>query len=314
VLTTPGPLTPGDNGMPADESVAWMLAREQRPVEVVARFTIDGEPVSKSRARFTKRGSKTHAYTPEKTHQAEQVVAWKFRQAAPGHVAEKETAYGVMAVFFNGTRQRRDVDNMLKLILDGLNKVAWADDVQVEEVSGRRGHDLPENARTEVLIYRVGKVGRRTSQCEQCGKEYPTYVSQPNRRFCSNECHLAWRAEQRRANCEQCGTVFERSHGAKYCSKECKYKAGRVTISCDTCGKAFSRQKCHVTAQNYCSPTCRDKSLIARRKGKPQGTCEVCGGGVSRKEYRRCNACKLAGRPVTGKPHAVTELPLEENR
>jgi Holliday junction resolvase RusA-like endonuclease len=45
---------------------------------------------------------------------------------------------------------------MLKLVLDGLNKVAWADDVQVTEVSARKALALPGQARTEVAVYRPG--------------------------------------------------------------------------------------------------------------------------------------------------------------
>lgn len=35
--------------------------------------------------------------------------------------------------------QRPDVDNLIKTVLDGLNGIAWADDAQVIEVSGRKG-------------------------------------------------------------------------------------------------------------------------------------------------------------------------------
>ena len=35
--------------------------------ELVAEWSVPGEPVSKARARFTKHGSKTVAYTPEMT-------------------------------------------------------------------------------------------------------------------------------------------------------------------------------------------------------------------------------------------------------
>ncbi|MCW2899302.1 MAG: RusA family crossover junction endodeoxyribonuclease, partial [Streptosporangiaceae bacterium] len=84
---------------------------------VVARFTVDGEPVSKARPRFATKGSKNQTYTPQKTRDAEQVVAWKFRATAPGHKPNSEHTYGVTALFVSGTRHRRDVDNMLKLIL-----------------------------------------------------------------------------------------------------------------------------------------------------------------------------------------------------
>jgi len=289
-----------NNGLPHETAVAWALHREQWPVDIIGRFTVEGEPVSKARARFTKRGSKTVAYTPESVKQAEQAVAWRFRQATPGYVIDPDATYGVFAVFFAGTRQRRDVDNMLKLICDGLNGVAWKDDAQVTEVSARRGHDAPENARTEVLVYRVGMKQRPMATCEQCRTEYPTYNSWKDRRFCTDECHLAWRAARRQAECQHCGATFDRGNDPrrKFCSRECSSKSRTVRLTCETCGAEFGRWQCHVRAKNYCSPKCRDAALIQNRKGKPKGTCRVCGGGVSRPEYQRCNACRLAGAKV----------------
>jgi len=92
------------------EQAVFRLARELVDLPVVARFTIEGEPCSKSRARFTKRGSKTFAYTPEKTKQAEMEVARLFRETVlPDHKPDdKEITYGVMALFYCGNRQRRD--------------------------------------------------------------------------------------------------------------------------------------------------------------------------------------------------------------
>jgi crossover junction endodeoxyribonuclease RusA len=122
--------------------------------DVIAQFTIEGEPVSKERPRFANR----HAYTPEKTAKAEEVVGWQFRRAAPRH-KPGPGSYGVTAVFFCGSKTGRDVDNMLKLVLDGLNKVAWADDVQVTEVSARKVAAAPATARTEVSVYLAGLDG-----------------------------------------------------------------------------------------------------------------------------------------------------------
>jgi len=135
-----------------DDAAYFGLTRELHKVRVIARFTVDGEPVPKPRHQYTSRG-KGHAYNPKKASAAEALVALAFRQSAPGHEIRNDVTYGVSAVFFASTHQRRDVDNLIKLICDGLNGVAWADDVQVEEVSGRRGYD--KNARTEVMIYEL---------------------------------------------------------------------------------------------------------------------------------------------------------------
>ena len=132
---------------------------------LIASFTVDGEPVSKSRARFTKRGSKTFAYTPEKTKAGEERVAWTYRSLAKGVPSDPEIAYRVEMHFFNGTRQRRDVDNMVKLILDGLNGVAWVDDNQVTQIEARKSYVTKAEARTEVRLYKVGSLNPPKRKC-----------------------------------------------------------------------------------------------------------------------------------------------------
>lgn len=297
----------------SDESANFSLHREHFNVPVIARFTVDGEPVSKARARFTNQGSKTRAFTPEKTFQAEQAVAWKFRQAARGHKLDTEVAYGVVALFFSSTRQRRDIDNMLKLILDGLNKVAWPDDAQVVEISGRKEHCPPEDARTEVVVYSVGRVYRPTGTCEQCGQEFPSYRSQAARRFCSNECHVQWRYARRRRACEHCGTEFDGGRpgeaAAKYCSVTCKSNARRATVKCTYCDVEFTKQRCHVRKHNYCSTDCSSKARRESRRSAAKGTCESCGGPTTKKSYRRCAGCtaSVAGRPQVAA--TTTEVP-----
>jgi crossover junction endodeoxyribonuclease RusA len=306
--TTPRTMRMSEAG---DDAACFMLHREMFDPGVVARFTIDGEPVSKARARFTNQGSKTRAYTPEKTHNAEQVVAWKFRAAAPRHKPDTESTYGVMALFFSATRQRRDVDNMLKLILDGLNKIAWADDDQVVEVSGRKTYvpGYPEDARTEVVVYRVGSVHRQTETCENCGNEYASYASwHGRRRFCSRECFSAWRLEQRLRKCQHCGDDFAPKNviaPPKFCSRACADAARRATVTCSRCGKEFTKQRCHVRALNFCTTECRESHWREHRKAAAKGTCETCGGPTSKKTYRQCRPCKLAGTALSGKPEAA---------
>jgi len=124
--------------------------------QLIAEFEVPGEPVSKSRARFTKRGSKTVAYTPQKTKDGELRVAWAFRQACARlslNPTDREIAYRVESEFHSGTRQRRDVDNMTKLILDGLNGVAWVDDNQVLEIESCKRYVPRKSARTVVRVY-----------------------------------------------------------------------------------------------------------------------------------------------------------------
>src|SRR3954468_10598750 len=95
--------------------------------------------VSTARARYARKGQKVVAYTPKTTTSAERDVAWRYRAAAApgaGRPLERQ-GFGLACTFYLTTRQRRDVDNMIKLVSDALTGVAWADDSQVTEVSGR---------------------------------------------------------------------------------------------------------------------------------------------------------------------------------
>lgn len=300
-----------------DDSACFKLFREQRDPQVVARFTIEGEPGSKSRARFTKAGSKSQPYTPEKTHAAEDEVARLFRATTRNHIASAVTTFGVVALFFPSTRQRRDVDNMLKLILDGLTGVAWQDDDQVVEVSGRKTLVPRGDARTEVVVYRVGLVQRPTAACGGCGTRYPTYESWTNKQFCSRTCRTETLREKRLRTCEKCSAKFEPQGGpgarAKYCSRTCADEARRTTVTCARCAVAFTKQTCHVREKNYCSAACRDAEANLRRQSKAKGVCAKCGGPTSKKTYAMCRTCRFPGEPA-GKPAFVLGTPVRHTQ
>lgn len=291
--------------------------------KLVAEFDVPGEPVSKSRARFTKRGSKTVAYTPQKTLDGERRVALAFRHAMgrlPLNPTDNSIAYRVEAEFHNGTRQRRDVDNMTKLILDGLNGVAWVDDDQVLEIEARKDYVPKAEASTRVRVFEVGTIIPPQAKCIRCGKEFRTYESWVNnpsgKKYCSRQCFASHRVEQKRRRCAQCHVEFMawgKSHETKYCSMACKSKAGRAEVACTMCGVTFSKQRAFVRASNYCSDECM-RTAERRRAAKRRttyfpGTCQVCGSGTTRKEYKRCNACKIASQKTVGKPIiVVTEV------
>ena len=281
--------------------------RESGDVEVVARFSVEGEPISKSRARFTKRGSKTVTYTPQKTLDGEKKMADGFKAAAENHEPDSVGAFGVSCLFVNGTRQRRDVDNMIKLVLDGLNKVAWADDNQVSEVSARKEYTkVRADAHTEVIVYRVGKHHRRTKPCAQCGVDFDIYDSTENIvKFCSQKCQDQERADRMRRTCERCGVEFHADKTARrFCTRECAYASKRVDVDCTECGTTFNKQKCHVREVNYCSGKCNKAASVRKLKagGWRAGDCQQCGGPVTRKEYKRCMSCRMSGSQASGKP------------
>ena len=238
-----------------------------KPTRVlIAEFTCEGEPISKSRARFTKRGSKTYAYTPERTHTGERLIAAGFRSVRKGIPTDAEIAYRVEVDFRCGTRQRRDVDNMVKLVLDGLNGVAWVDDNQVTEVEASKCYVQPFEAATWVRVYEVGRLEPPKSPCIRCGTEFRTYESwrtaSSPRKFCSPECGYAYRVERRERACKQCGRTFLAwgpMKETKFCSVACKSESGRADYECTECGIHFRDEK-NLGARRtnvWCSYLCR---------------------------------------------------------
>ena len=232
------------------DAALFHLVREYLDLPVIARFTIDGEPVSKARARFTGYGSKIRSYTPDKTLAAEAAIEVAFRKAAPNHKPDPEVTYGLTALFFSGTRQRRDVDNMLKLICDGLNQVAWVDDSHVVEVSGRKSIEAPAHARTEVLIYRVGFAHRLTLPCQNCGEHFQIHPSGSKRKFCTRACAYAFRTRERPA-CAVCGEPVK-DPASTHCSYTCLGVSRRKpTPRCVRCGAGMSGRKAKLCRPCY---------------------------------------------------------------
>lgn len=295
------PLSTLRHQMGDDPPVIFMLEKDTRDPLVVAYFTVEGEPESKNRARWSSR-SGGRPYTPERTRQAEAKIGWLFRQSSGPYQPTADSNFGVFAGFFCETRQRRDVDNMLKLVLDGLNKVAWDDDSQVTEVSGKVHRALPNgSARTEVLIYRTFDQPAPTRTCAQCGEAFKYYPSMDGRRFCNRACGYAWRREQNKRTCLKCSKEFQKVGPAKYCSKTCAYSDKHADLTCVQCGQPYSQaQSTAATHVPACSTECRIAYWRDRRSQAAKGTCEDCGGATSKKSYRRCQACDIERR---ARPH-----------
>ena len=114
-------------------------------------FTIEGEPRGKQRPRLTKSGI---VYTPSETthyeksvkacylmaggckiHGPVKVTVWAFLKIPPSKSAKaREAMRGTPAT------KKPDIDNILKIILDGLNGVAYDDDKQVVQATVYKGY------------------------------------------------------------------------------------------------------------------------------------------------------------------------------
>ena len=115
-------------------------------------FTIAGKPFAKQRPRVAKFGTHARVYTPKETVSFErtvgQVALPHFPSPMSGPVKLTMIAVFQPADSWSGKRkrdalgqphtQKPDLDNCLKAIKDGLNRIAWGDDAQVAEVAVRK--------------------------------------------------------------------------------------------------------------------------------------------------------------------------------
>ena len=126
------------------------------------KFTIEGEPVGKGRPRY----GKYKTYTPAKTKSVENNIAY-FYKVNIGHyfegyvrlkldlyysIAKSDSKKKKMMKLNNELRPNKkpDIDNVIKLVADALNEVAYKDDAQIIELECRKFYS--DIARMEITL------------------------------------------------------------------------------------------------------------------------------------------------------------------
>ena len=262
---------------------------------------ISGDPKSKQRARFSSSG---RVFTPKQTRITEEVVRFLVKDAMKDEEVDAVSSFGVRMGFFLKTFQRRDVDNMTKLILDALNKVVWMDDSQVVEIHAWKSKD-ENNPRTELVIYKIkdsNMASPNMIRCEVCRKEFRTYPSWRFRKFCGQKCMALSFMNGIDTVCTHCDKNIHRS-GCRlkyfsedkdiFCSKKCMSDYVSDTFQCATCEVYFKRAR-SLTKWNkkFCSLECYGMSRKkASSEKKKYGACLDCGDGLSKATYSRCAHC-----------------------
>lgn len=128
-------------------------------------FTITGKPTGKERPRF----SYKRTYTPAKTVAYEKSVKKAYKNK---YYFSENTPLGVKILAYyeipkSSTKKNRflmllnklrptkkpDVDNIIKIILDSLNKIAYKDDAQIVECTILKFYS--EEPRVEVTLWDI---------------------------------------------------------------------------------------------------------------------------------------------------------------
>lgn len=120
------------------------------PAQATLSFVIDGKPQGKQRARMGKGG---RWYTPRETVVYENTISAAALAAlyAGGLGRRYDGPVTVTVSCYFPDARRRDVDNVLKCVLDGLNGFVYADDCQVQTATVTKAIDR-ERPRTEVVV------------------------------------------------------------------------------------------------------------------------------------------------------------------
>lgn len=234
---------------------------------VICELTVNGEPQSKNRPRF----GKGRVYTDRKTKVAEEEFYWEFRSRVVS--PDEDHEFAVELHFRTKDGQRKDLDNMIKTILDGANAVVWADDVQVTAIHA----DLERRSPNPGVDIKITRRGRVSTDCGWCGTIIPRNVkgmSAMLRKYCSKICYDRAQRTGTLGSCRLCGQPIYRSAsaGAKAKKGFCDYN----------CWMAFNRGKNRPEREKL---KCKYGHEKTRR---PSGTlvCRVCA-KETHKKYRR---------------------------
>jgi Holliday junction resolvase RusA-like endonuclease len=277
------------------------------PETTILQLIIEGEPITKSRARATTTGGLVKFYTPTKTRQAHQRLAWEFSQAFQHRQPLDSCDLGVELRFSCGTAKRQDLDNLVKLVFDAANRVIWYDDSQVVDLKATmlRSSSHPHTA---VRIWVVRDLRRA---CLVCGVIFLPRPGRPAHVYCSLDCTRRVQQRGRYVACATCGTRIYRqreklaAYSNHYCSEGCKTAAqtGRP--------RQITRQIDPIPPTARACPVCQ--TIFSSRSLTCSIPCGTIRRELRRKGIRLTEAhTPLALPAVTDIPDALGEAPTTE--
>ena len=129
--------------------------------------TILGRPQGKQRVRVVKCNGRIHSYTPKETINYEQEIKTTYKALNNPNFGSKPVSLYILATYpipKNFPKKKKemcleeeiypcvkpDMDNVVKIVSDALNGVAYCDDKQVVQVLARKVYGL--EAKLEILV------------------------------------------------------------------------------------------------------------------------------------------------------------------
>lgn len=118
------------------------------------QFTVKGKPQGKGRPRYSRLNGRM--YTPQETEDYERLVGWEFKAAGGKCIPEGRYVRVYIEAFYEVPKswskkkkqeamdlrirpdKKPDADNIMKIIMDGLNGLAYDDDRQVIDAVCRK--------------------------------------------------------------------------------------------------------------------------------------------------------------------------------
>lgn len=126
------------------------------------KMIVYGEPIPKGRPRMAVRGKFVQVYTPKKTRDAEdsfivQIIKYRPETPMEGPLSIDIKCYKLkpksMSKKVTEWITKPDLDNLVKLVIDAMNKIFFKDDSQIVKITASKHYD--NTPRTEVKIQRI---------------------------------------------------------------------------------------------------------------------------------------------------------------
>ena len=142
-------------------------------------FTVLGSPQGKGRPKSSRRGDRTITYTPEQTVLYENLIKTEYRAQCGLHRFADDAALDMTVIAYyaipkSASKKQKalmladrvrptktpDADNVIKVVADSLNQVAYRDDAQIVSVWLQKYYS--ERPRLEVSMREVDTRGERS--------------------------------------------------------------------------------------------------------------------------------------------------------